>query len=119
MKRHLLAGLAIFAALALALAAPSGSFAASQAKSHQGHHHKKRTEEVASGTVTSVDQTSMTIATSSGDTTFVAAGGLEEKWGINPFAGVNVGDTVQVVYHIASAQDVADAVIDDSSYGGY
>jgi ribosomal protein S1 len=118
MKRHPLAGLAIFATLALVLAAPSGSFAASQVNSHK-RHHKKRTEQVASGTVTSVDQASMTVATSSGDATFVATGGLEEEWGIDPFTGVNVGDTVQVVYHVSSAQDVADAVIDDSSYGGY
>jgi hypothetical protein len=79
-------------------------------------------EKSASGTVTAVSQDSMTIADSSGGNseTFVAAGGFEDDWGVNPFDAVSVGDQVQVGYHVSSGHKVADLVIDDSSYGyGY
>jgi hypothetical protein len=76
-------------------------------------------ENSASGTVTLVSQDSMTITESSSgnSATFVAGGGFEEDWGINPFDGVSVGDQVQVAYHVSSGHKVADLVIDDSSYG--
>lgn len=78
-------------------------------------------EKLASGTVTAVSQDSMTITDggSGQSETFVAGGGFEEDWGLNPFDGVSVGDQVQVGYHISSAGNVADVVIDTSAYYGY